>query len=72
MQHRHDTSLHSKRFQSSFLAKFRAGAKKMDGGRGGEKEGEGGPFLPSPSPSSSFFLLLSQLDKLARNRLLAG
>ena len=30
-------SLHSKRFQSSYSAKVRVGAKKMEGGGGGDK-----------------------------------
>ena len=39
----------------------------MEGGRGGEKEGEGCPFLSSPSPSSSlFFALVSTTQTRAK------
>ena len=64
-------SLRSKRFQSSYCAKVRAGAKKkkVEGGGGGEKS-----FLLSPPPPPSFlFFFCSRpdvLDELARKRLL--
>ena len=48
-------SLRSKRFQSSYSAKFGAGAKKNGRGRG--KGGEV-PSLPSPSPFIPFFALV--------------
>ena len=61
------SSLRSKRFQSSYSAKFGAGAKKN--GRG---EGEGrSSFTPLPLPLHSFFCSRSSfLYELARNRLL--
>ena len=45
------SSLRSKRFQSSYSAKFGAGAKKMEGGGGREKR--------KPPPPPSFLFLLS-------------
>ena len=48
------SSLRSKRFQSSYSAKFGAGAKKKWKG-GGERE----EFLHSPPPPPSFLFLLS-------------
>ena len=52
------SSLRSKRFQSSYCAKVGAEAKKkVEGGGGGEKR------KPSPSPVIHFFLLLSQLSR---------
>ena len=66
-----EISLRSKRFQSSYCAKGRAGAKKkkmMEGGGGGEKRK---PSFPSPSPVIPFFALVPTfLDELARKRLL--
>ena len=59
-------SLRSKRFQSSYSAKFVAGAKKMEGGGTAW-------FLhsPPPPPLHSFFCSRSSfLHELARNRLL--
>ena len=65
-------SLRSKRFQSSYSAKVRAGAKKKT--LKGEGEGRRrNASLPSPSPVIPlfFFLLSSQLSRrLARKRLL--
>ena len=60
-------SLRSKRFQSSYSAKVRAGTKKMEGGGGGEKRGG---FLPPP-PLIPFFLLSSQLSQRTRAETLA-
>ena len=64
------SSLRSKRFQSSYCAKVRAGAKKkkVEGGGGGEKR-----FLhsPPPPPSFLFFLLSSQLSRRTREETLA-
>ena len=58
----------SKRFQSSYCVKVRAGAKKKVGrGRGGEKF----PSLPSPFPVIPFFLLSSQLSRRTRAETLA-
>ena len=65
-------SLRSKRFQSSYWAKVRAGAKKkVEGGGGGEKR----RFLhsPPPPPPPSFLFFCSGpnfLDEHARKRLL--
>ena len=58
-------SLRSKRFQSSYSAKFGVGAKKMEGGGTAW-------FLHSPPPPRSFLFCSrsSFLDELARNRLL--
>ena len=63
-------SLRSKRFQSSYCAKVRAGAKKK-GGRG-RGRGEEFPSFPSPSPVIPFFFCSRPnfLDELARKRLL--
>ena len=58
MQHRHDTGLHSKRFQLSFLAKFRAGAKKNGWGNGRGEGGGGVSFSPLPLPIFLFFFAL--------------
>ena len=54
-------SLRSKRFQSSYCAKVRAGAKnkKVEEGGGGEKRKRRGSFFPLPLPRHSFFFLLS-------------
>ena len=61
-------SLRSKRFQSSYSAKFGAGAKKKWKGEG---EGRRGSFTPLPLPLHSFFCSRSSfLDELAQNRLL--
>ena len=57
-------SLRSKRFQSSYCAKVRAGAKnkKVEEGGGGEKRKRRGSFfplpLPLPLPRHSFFFAL--------------
>ena len=61
--------LSSKRFQSSYCAKFRAGAKKKKIGRGTERGEEETPSLPSPSPVIPFFLLSSQLSRRTRANL---
>ena len=59
-------SLRSKRFQSSYCAKVRAGAKKK------KVEGGGGGFLHSlPPPPSFLFLLSSQLSRQTREETLA-
>ena len=58
-------SVRSKRFQSSYSAKFGAGAKKWKG------EEPLGSFTPLPFPLHSFFCSRSSfLNELARNRLL--
>ena len=49
------SSLRSKRFQSSYSARVGAGAKKMEGGGGGEKRK---PSLPYPSPVIPLFSAL--------------
>ena len=65
-----EISLRSKRFQSSYSAKFEAGAKKKMEGGGGREERKGS-FTPLPLPLHSFFCSRSSfLDELARNRLL--
>ena len=63
------SSLRSKLFQSSYSARVRVGAKKMEGGGGGEKRK---PSLPYPLPRySSFFCSCPNVrDELARKRLL--
>ena len=63
-------SLRSKRFQSSYRAKVRAGAKKK-GGRG-RGRGEEVPSFPSSSPVIPFFFCSRPnfVDELARKRLL--
>ena len=59
------TSLRSKRFQSSYCAQVRAGAKKK-GGRGRRRG-----VIPLPLPRHSFFCSRPNfLDELARKRLL--
>ena len=60
-------SLRSKRFQSSYSAKFGAGAKKkMEGGGGRGREESS--FTPLPLPLHSFFCSRSSfLDELAGN-----
>ena len=74
-------SLRSKRFQSSYSAKFGAGAKKKWKGEGEGRRGNSfskswglrasGSFTPLPLPLHSFFCSRSSfLDELARNRLL--
>ena len=50
-------SLRSKRFQSSYSAKFGAGAKKKWKGEGEGRRGKV-PSLPSPSPFIPFFALV--------------
>ena len=65
------SSLRSKRFQSCYCAKVRAGAKKESASKG-EGEGERGeeetafPSFPSPSPVNHFFPLLSQFSRRTR------
>ena len=63
------SSLRSKLFQSTYSARVRVGAKKMEGGGGGEKRK---PSLPYPLPRySSFFCSCPNVrDELARKRLL--
>ena len=63
-------SLRSKRFQSSYRAKVRAGAKK-NGGRG-RGRGEEVPSFPSSSPVIPFFFCSRPnfVDELARKLLL--
>ena len=51
------SSLRSKRFQSSYSAKFGAGAKKKWKGEGEGRRGNV-PSLPSPSPFIPFFALV--------------
>ena len=64
-------SLRSKRFQSSYCAKLRAGAKKKKGGRGRRRGEEEVPSFPFPSPVIPFFALVPTfLDELAQKRLL--
>ena len=65
-------SLRSKRFQSSYSAKVRAGAKKKWKGEGEGTRENAFPSLPSPSPLIPFFFCSSPnfLDKLARKPLL--
>ena len=65
-------SLHSKRFQLSYCAKVRAGAKKQNGrGKGRGKEETLFPSLPSPYPVISFLCShLNFIAKLAWKRLL--
>ena len=65
-----NNSLRSKRFQSSYCAKVRAGAKKKKNGRG-RGRGEEETSFPSPSPVTPFFLLSSQLPRRTRAATLA-
>ena len=65
------SSLRSKRFQSCYCAKVRAGAKKercMEGGGRGEKRRRGNSvsIFPLPLPRQSFFSLLSQFSRRTR------
>ena len=67
-------SLRSKRFQSSYCAKVRAGAKnkKVEEGRGrGEEEKKRFLLSPPPPPSFLFFLLSSRRSRRTRAETLA-
>ena len=68
-QCRNNVSLRSKRFQSSYCANVRAGAKKKKRWKG---EGEGFLLSPPPPPSFLFFFALVPAfwTNLARKRLL--